>query len=175
MHIKLIGLRIATAASVLAATTLFAQMNHGNHAGHQHGGSAAAQEALNLPEPDQTVFGKYLKIESSLAKDSLEGVSDNTMALLDAVRNDAGKMFSSDVALAAEDLSKAKDLPGARQVFKRLSATLIKHLEANKDHAGSFERVFCSMANAKWLQKAGSPVSNPYLGASMARCGQIES
>ncbi len=173
-------MRIATAAGVLAASTLFAQMNHGDmnmgqggHSGHQHGSTQANQAPL--PEPAQTVFDKYFKIQTALAGDSLQGVSDNAMALMDAVRNDSAKTFSADVGQAAEDLTKAKDLSVARQVFKRLSGNLIKHLEAHNEHAVHFERVFCSMANAKWLQKAGSPVSNPYLGKSMARCGQIES
>jgi hypothetical protein len=51
---------------------------------------------------------------------------------------------------------------------------LIKYLAANKAHAGHYVKAFCPMANARWLQ-TGSTVSNPYLGKSMARCGQIES
>ena len=173
-------MRIATAVGVFAASTLFAQMNHGDmdmgqggHSGHQHG--SAQGDKASLPEPARTVFDKYFKIQTALAEDSTQGVNENAMALMDAIRSDSAKTFSSDIGQAAEDLAKAKDLSVARQVFKRLSANLIKHLEAHQEHAARFERVFCSMANAKWLQKAGSPVSNPYLGKSMARCGQIES
>lgn len=171
----------AAAFGMLTTPALLAQMDHSGmggmdhsaHGGHQHDGMAASQTPL--PEPAQTVFQRYLKIEATLAQDSVQGVNDNAMALTDAIRNDSPKTFSGDVAQAAEDLTKAKNLEVARQVFKRLSDGLIKHLETNKEHAARFEKVFCSMANAKWLQKAGTPVSNPYLGKSMATCGQIQS
>lgn len=71
-------------------------------------------------------------------------------------------------------LNKASDLKTAREAFKPLSDSLIKCLGANKAHRGHYVRVFCPMANARWLQ-TGSVVSNPYYGKSMARCGKIES
>jgi len=178
---KKLTLLIATAVGVLTTPALLAQMNHGDMGGMNHGdhgahqSGASAQPHAALPAPVQTVFTNYLKIQTALAQDSLQGVSDSAVAIRMAAQGDSSKTFSADVARAAEDLTKAYDLNVARDVFKRLSGNLITYLEAHKDQAGHFEKVFCSMANARWLQKAGSAVSNPYLGKAESRCGKIES
>lgn len=174
MNLKRIFLGAVTAASVLAAPTLFAQMNHENHAGHQHGGNAHAEHALALPEPAQAVFTNYLNIQIALAKDSLEGIKASSVAISASIRNDPAGTFSAEVAQAAGDLSKTTDLKAARQVFQRLSGSLIKYLAVHKEQANHFVKVFCPMANAVWLQ-TGSVVNNPYLGKEMARCGNIQS
>lgn len=178
LNMKKLVLLSTTVLCMFTAPALFAQMDHSgmggmDHSGHQHG--LAPGDQAPLPQPAQTVFQRYLKIETTLSQDSIQGISDNAMALMEAIRRDSSKTFSPEIAQAAEDLAKAKNIETARQVFRRLSDNLIKHLEANKEHAARFEKVFCSMANAKWLQKAGTPVSNPYLGKSMATCGQIQS
>lgn len=183
---KTLTLLIATAVGVLATPALLAQhdmggMNHGDHSAHQHGGGNTQTPQAPLPEPAKTVFDNYLKIQADLAQDFLQGVhdgkalKDRALAIAEAVRNDSNKTFSADVAQQAETLSKATDLKAAREAFKPLSDSLIKYLDAHKDQAGNFEKVFCSMASARWLQKTGSAVNNPYMGKSMARCGQIQS
>jgi hypothetical protein len=174
MHIKRISLRIATAAGVLAASTLFAQMNHGSHADHQHGGMAPAEHALALPEPAQSVFTNYLNIQTALAGDSFQGVRNSATAMLTSIRSDSAGTFSAEVAQAAEELAKATDITVGRQEFKRLSGTLIKYLDAHKEHASHLVKAFCPMANAVWLQ-TGSIVNNPYMGKQMAHCGEIRS
>ncbi|ODU23882.1 MAG: hypothetical protein ABS95_02925 [Verrucomicrobia bacterium SCN 57-15] len=184
---KKLTLLIATAVGVLTTPALLAQMNHdmggmnhGDHSAHQHGGNTQTAQTP-LPEPVKTVFDNYLKIQADLAQDFLQGVHDSkalkdrALAIAEAVRNDPNKTFSTDLVQQAETLSKATDLKTAREAFRPLSDSLIKYLGAHKDQAGNFEKVFCSMANARWLQKAGSAVNNPYMGKSMARCGQIES
>jgi hypothetical protein len=187
MHMKKLTLLIATAVGVLTTPALLAQMNHdmggmnhGDHSAHQRGGNTQTSQAP-LPEPAKTVFDNYIKIQADLAQDFLQSARDSkalkerALAIAEAVRNDSNKAFPADIAQQAETLSKATDLKAAREAFKPLSESLIKYLAAHKDQAGNFEKVFCSMANARWLQKASSAVSNPYMGKSMARCGQIES
>jgi hypothetical protein len=173
MQIKKITLRIATAVGVLAASTLFAQMNHEGHSGHQHG-SAHIDQAPTLVEPVQTVFTNYLYIQTALAADSFQSVRESATAILTSIRSDSAGTFSPEVAKAAEDLARATDITAGRQVFKRLSGTLIKYLDANKEHAGHFVKAFCPMANAAWLQ-TGSVINNPYLGKEMVRCGRLQS
>jgi 3-methyladenine DNA glycosylase AlkC len=135
---------------------------------------APAEHALALPEPAQSVFTNYLNIQTTLAGDSFQGVRDSAAAILTSIRSDSAGTFSAAVAQAAEDLAKATDITVGRQVFKRLSDTLIKYLDAHKEHASHFVKAFCPMANAMWLQ-TGSVVNNPYLGKEMARCGNIQS
>lgn len=173
MNMKRIPVLIATAAGLLAAPALFAQHNHADHGAQQHDMNAHTQPAPALPKPVQTVFDSYIKLQTALAQDSMQGVTANASAIAKSVQGDSAKTLPADVAKQAETLAKAGDLKAAREAFKPLSDSLIKYLAANKAHAGHFVKVFCPMANARWLQ-SGSVVSNPYYGKSMARCGKIE-
>ncbi len=123
-------------------------------------------------EPVKSVFDHYLKIESALANDSIEGVAANAPAIASAVRSDSMKMPSPEMAAQADALAKAKDLATARAVFKRLSKSLIQYL-ADHEISGAYVEVYCPMAKASWLQKGGK-IDNPYLGASMRSCGEIQ-
>ena len=174
MHMKRIPVLIATAAGLLAAPALFAQHNHAGHGAHQPAPNARTEPAPALPKPVQTAFDSYIKIQTVLAQDSLQGVSANATAIAKAVQSDSAKALPADVVQQAEALAKASDIKAAREAFKPLSDSLIKYLGANKAHRGHYVQVFCSMANGRWLQ-TGTVVSNPYYGKSMARCGKIES
>lgn len=174
MNMKRIPVLIATAVGLLAAPALLAQHNHADHGAHQPGANARTEPAPALPKPVQAVFDSYIKIQNALAQDSMQGVSANAAAIAKAVQGDSAKTLPADVAQQAEALAKAGDIKAARESFKPLSDSLIKYLSANKAHRGHYVQVFCSMANARWLQ-TGSVVSNPYYGKSMARCGKIES
>lgn len=174
MNMKRIPVLLATAAGLLAAPALMAQHNHGDHSAHQHDMNAHTEAAPALPKPVQAVFDSYIKIQTALAQDSLKDVSANATAIAKAVQGDSTKALPADVTQQADTLAKASDLKAAREAFKPLSDSLIKYLAANKAHAGHYVKVFCSMANARWIQ-TGTVVSNPYFGKSMLRCGKIES
>lgn len=126
-----------------------------------------------LKEPVNSVYDHYLKIQSSLAKDSLKGVSDDAGAIAKAVKGDSAKLLPAEVASEAEALAKAADLSAAREDFKPLSKSLIQYLADHKVHSDSFIEVYCPMADASWLQDRDE-VSNPYLGKSMPTCGQTK-
>ena len=174
---KMNTLLIAAVIGTLATPSLLAQMNMGgmDMGNHNH----SAQQAPVLPEPAKTVFDYYFKIQTRLAEDGLRTSRDartlqeNALVIATAIRHDSTKTFSDDVAQQAEALANAKDLKTAREAFKPLSESLIKYRDAHKDQTGQLIKVFCSMANAAWLQNA-TPVSNPYLGQEMAHCGQIQ-
>ncbi len=125
-----------------------------------------------LMEPVKSVFDNYLKIESALANDSIEGVASNASAIASAVRGDSMKMLSPEIAAQADALAKTKDLASARAVFKRLSKSLTQYLN---DHniSAAYVEVYCPMAKASWLQK-DEKVNNPYMNASMRGCGEIQ-
>lgn len=126
-----------------------------------------------LMEPVKSVYDNYLKIQSSLARDSIKGVSDEANAISKAVKGDSMKMLPTEVGTQADALAKATDVSSARETFKDLSASLIKYLADNKVKSGSYTEAFCPMANASWLQSSKT-VSNPYLGQSMPTCGEIK-
>src|ERR1700739_1310193 len=87
---------------------------------------AAGDDAMM--EPVKSVYDNYLKIQQSLAQDSLEGVSDKAAAMAKAIEGDDMKMLSPEIATQAETLAEAKDLKAARNAFKPLSESLIKYL-----------------------------------------------
>jgi len=129
-----------------------------------HAGSPA------LPAPVRSVYGDYLKIQASLAKDSMTGVTENADAIAKAVQADA-KTLPAAVATEAETLAKAPDLKSARAAFKPLSDSLIQYLADHKAK-DAYVQVYCPMANASWLQ-ADKTVKNPYMGKAMSDCGEI--
>src|SRR5713226_42361 len=125
-----------------------------------------------LKEPVKSVSDHYLKIQSALANDSIDGVTSNASAIGSAVRGDSMKMLSPEMASQADALAKTKDLAQARAVFKRLSKSLIQYLANHKITSASVE-VYCPMVKASWIQK-DKKINNPYLGGSMRSCGTIK-
>jgi len=132
---------------------------------------ARAGDNSTLPGPVKSVYDDYLKIQSSLANDSMTGVAENAGAIEKAVEGDANSLPAS-VVTEAEALAKASSLRSARAAFKPLSDSLIKYL-ADRKAKGAYVQVYCPMARASWLQ-AGKNVNNPYFGQAMANCGEIQ-
>lgn len=131
-----------------------------------------AAESPALMQPAKSVYDHYLKIQTSLAKDSVKGVDEEASAIAKAVEGDSMKMLPADVAKQAKTLSEAKDLKTARAAFKPLSESLIKYLADHKAK-GAYVEVYCPMAKAGWLQ-SDKNVKNPYLGSEMPTCGVIK-
>jgi hypothetical protein len=146
------------------------------HAGH----GAAATSAATAPakpvfaEPAQSVFDNYLKVQAALVQDSLEGLSAAGPAIAKAIQADSQQALSAKVAQQAEALGKTKDLDAARAAFKSLSDSLIEFVKTQKAATGTYHVAYCPMAKASWLQ-TGTTIMNPYMGKSMAHCGQIKS
>jgi Protein of unknown function (DUF3347) len=132
-------------------------------------GRAADHSALTAPV--KSVYGDYLKIQASLANDSLTGVAENAEAIEKVVQGDA-KSLPASVATGAGTLAKATNLKSSRAAFKSLSDSLIKYL-ADHQAKDAYVEVYCPMARASWLQ-ANRKVNNPYFGQAMATCGEIQ-
>ncbi len=126
-----------------------------------------------LMEPVKSVLDHYLKIQGELAKDSIKGVDEHAAAIAKAVKGDAMKMLSPDVAKQADTLAQAKDLKAARAAFKPLSASLVKYLADNKSGVGTYHEAYCPMVKASWLQ-TGKAIKNPYMGKQMLSCGELK-
>jgi membrane fusion protein, copper/silver efflux system len=134
-----------------------------------------AEKADNpaLMEPVKSVYDNYLKIQTALTRDSLEGVAEKAGAMAKAIKGDEMKMLSADIAKQAEILAQATDLKTARKAFKPLSDSLIKYLADHKVESGSYNEAYCPMVEASWLQSGGK-INNPYMGKSMPGCGEIK-
>lgn len=136
---------------------------------------AVGTQAADIPalmQPVKSVYDHYLKIQTSLAKDSLKGVHEEADVIAKAVEADSMKMLPTEVASEAGKLGAAKDLKDARVAFKSLSESLIKYLADHKAR-GAYVEVYCPMAKAGWLQ-ADKNVKNPYMGNAMSSCGVIK-
>src|SRR5438132_7159590 len=81
-----------------------------------------------VKEPMKSVLDHYLKIQSALANDSIDGVASNASVIASAVRGDSMKMLSPEMAAQADALAKAQDLASARTAFKRLRKSLVHYL-----------------------------------------------
>lgn len=137
-----------------------------------HSASHAADNPA-LMEPVKSVLDHYLMIQNELAKDSVKGLEEHANAIAKAVKGDDMKMLSPDVSKQAEKLAKTKDLKGAREAFKPLSASLVKYLADNKAGKGTYHEAYCPMVKANWLQ-TGTDITNPYMGKSMLTCGVLK-
>jgi Cu(I)/Ag(I) efflux system membrane fusion protein len=133
-----------------------------------------------------SMLGAYDRIRDSLAKDRLEGVAGQAVALRGFIR----QLISSSPELIKEEgyrnaLTKlrrtaesfdARNLEDARAQFGFFSADLIAFLKLNPalmDHP--LYTVTCPMwkeSPAQWLQTTPQ-VKNPYLGTKMPDCGQV--
>lgn len=154
---------------LLLATALLAAPLAGFAADKMEG---MKSESPALMQPVKSVYAHYLKIQNSLAEDSLKGVADEAMAIAKAVTGDSMKMLPGEVAKQADALAAAKDLKAARAAFKPLSDSLIKYLADHKVK-GAYVEVYCPMAKASWLQ-ADKNVKNPYMGSDMSSCGEVK-
>ncbi len=142
----------------------------------QGAGRAATEHTVVKPVfsgPVQLVFDNYIKVQETLAQDSVEGVSGAGSAMANAIRGDAKQTLSPEVAQQAEALAKAKDLEAARAAFKSLSESLIQFVKGQKTAAGTYHVAYCPMAKASWLH-TGNSVVNPYMGKAMVHCGQLK-
>lgn len=130
---------------------------------------------------------QYDRIRLALANDTLDGVANAAGRIAETGGmaghlHPGGKAGSSvtemrdtkplldRLASEARTLAKAKDLDTARASFARMSDMLIEYRRMT--HSKNGVVVHCPMAKRSWLQK-DDKITNPFYGASMAKCGQI--
>ena len=134
----------------------------------------------------ESMLGAYDRIRESLAKDQIEGVAGQAVALRGSIR----QLISLSPQLMKEDVYRnaliklrrtaesfdARNLEDARAQFGFFSADLIAFLTLNPalmDHP--LYTVTCPMwkeSPAQWIQTTPQ-VKNPFLGTQMPDCGQV--
>jgi Cu(I)/Ag(I) efflux system membrane fusion protein len=135
--------------------------------GHDHAAPAKTTEPLS------SVLAHYVKIQATLAADSLAGVPEAARSIAKLVADDATKTLPAALAAQAAAVADAKDIAAARERFKPLSVALIQHLEQNQVQTSLYFEAYCDMAKAGWLQ-VGRALRNPYFGKEMLECGEIK-
>jgi len=111
---------------------------------------------------EPTVLSAYIAAQEALAADNVPAARRALARLRTAV----GEPAVSRLASAAAD---AKDLAAIRTAFKPLSEALVR-LPWPAEYQPMYCPMFDGNAGATWVQKAG-PVTNPYYGTAMLRCG----
>ena len=145
-------------------------------------GVSSASQAAYATEFDETmgsIVTEYLKIQTSLAADSTEGVAgavkeiESSAKQLDPAKADPAhlehyKGIPESIIAACAEFDDPEDIGSVRVAFQELSKPVSMWVSMARPEG---KRVmYCSMKNAGWVQQ-GSEVANPYYGAEMLRCG----
>jgi hypothetical protein len=111
---------------------------------------------------DPGVIAAYIAAQESLARDDVSGAKHELSRLSKAVGEPA-------VSRLAAKAANGRDLAVVRAAFKPLSEALVR-LPWPRQYQPMYCPMYDGNAGATWVQKAG-PVTNPYYGGTMLRCG----
>ena len=111
---------------------------------------------------DPAVLASYVSAQEALSGDDLGGAQRALARLARAVGEPA-------VSRLAESGARAPDLSATRAAFKPLSEALVR-LPWPPEYQAMYCPMFDGNKGATWVQKSG-PVTNPYYGQTMLRCG----
>jgi Cu(I)/Ag(I) efflux system membrane fusion protein len=137
--------------------------------------AACAPSTKQTPKAGETmsqaIVEPYLKIQSVLAQDSVDGVRANAGNIATAATALGAPAMRIDTA--ALQLASAADLPDARAKFGVLSEAIVAYMTGLRLVAPDGVRVaYCPMVQKPWLQE-GSTLANPYYGSEMPTCGEF--
>lgn len=177
--------KIDSALQIQAKPSMMNPTGGGPPPGHDHGSqpmtsnaasaaSAAGAERLAVPAGQlAALIEPYLKLQAALAADDLQAARAQAGVMMKTTGHSGPLPELLHAMQAATDLEVAR-LPH----FAALSEAMIAAVRYRPgDAGGSLLRMHCPMADgshgADWLQRA-EPVRNPYFGATMPGCGDIE-
>jgi hypothetical protein len=124
----------------------------------------------------ENILDQYFLIQSSLAKDSTQGV-DGAAKEIASLASTAGvadpqiqKLFTQ-MEKAANQIQD-KDLKQTRNQFFELSKPLLVYLNQFYSGEKEYYRYFCDMVKKGWIQPKKGAL-NPYMGSAMPTCGEL--
>ena len=136
--------------------------------GSARGTSKTAQAGSAMP---QNIIEPYLKIQTALAHDSVDGVNANAGTIATAAS--ALGAPAATMNTAAQQLASASDLDAARSRFGTLSEAVVAYMDGQHLVAPNGVHVaICPMVQQPWLQE-GAAIENPYYGSEMLNCGNF--
>ncbi len=149
-------------------------------------GPSWGQESSNYNSKIAVLMQHYLKIQKSLANDSLEGVAKNGQRLVKQAQEIRILVADRMPTGAKRKLQHIKRSAGGlgdteilvvRRNFKLLSQFLVEFLEMvgvpNSLKSTPLYVFYCPIANGCWLQ-ADIKLANPFYGELMLRSGYLE-
>jgi Cu(I)/Ag(I) efflux system membrane fusion protein len=132
----------------------------------QTGNTPAAGTALT-----RTIVDPYLKIQSALADDSMDGVKANAGNIATAGAALGAPAMKIDTA--AVQLTSATELADARTKFAALSEAIDAYMTGlHLTPPDGVKVAVCPMVNKPWMQEGGA-IANPYYGKEMPTCGSF--
>lgn len=133
--------------------------------------SAGQESTAAATELSSGIVDPYLKINTALAADSIDGVKANAGDIATAASS-LGP-FAFRIGTSAVQLASAADLADARTKLGALSEAIDAYMATQHLAPPAGIRVaFCPMVMKPWLQKDG-PLRNPYYGSQMLTCGSF--
>jgi hypothetical protein len=135
--------------------------------------------AMEFDQAMEPILTEYLKIQTSLAADSTEGVAaavhkiESSAKKLDpgtaaAPHREHYKNIPQDIVVACGKFNDPDDLSSVREAFQELSKPISMWVTMARPEGKHV--MYCSMKKAGWVQQ-GSEVANPYYGSEMLTCG----
>ena len=121
----------------------------------------------SIAETRPAFIAPYLEIQTTLAKDSTEGLPAKIPALVSALKSAKQEKASK----AASQMEGAKTIAEYRDRFQKVSDILLPWMKKHK--VKGLILAYCPMKKAYWLQAKGD-LRNPYYGAEMLECGVEE-
>ena len=114
-----------------------------------------------------SIIDPYVKIQTALAADSVDGVRANAGDLATAVTALGSPAFK--IATAAATLTSAGELDDARQKFGTMSDAIVTYMDGLHLTLPDGVHVATCPTTKPWLQ-SGDAIANPYTGPS-SPCG----
>lgn len=139
------------------------------------GGCMPAPATSNTPEGGSpmpsSIVDPYLKIQTALYADSLDGVKANAGNMATAASPFGAPAFR--IGTAAVQLSSATELADARAKFGTLSDAIITYMDGlHQTPPEGVHIASCEATRKQWLQE-GDSIANPYDGSSAPACGSL--
>jgi hypothetical protein len=134
-----------------------------------------APQGGNTPAAGSTmprgIVDPYLKIQTALAADSVDGIRQNAGEI--ATASSALGAPAMKIDMAAVQLAAATELPDARTKFGALSEAIDTYMTGLKLAPPEGVKVaYCPMVKKPWMQE-GETIANPYYGKEMPTCGSF--
>lgn len=138
-------------------------------------------DASQPATPAQRLLQEYLRLQTKLAADDAAGARRSFTDVQSAAKVEALPLPAEQrarIEAAAGQGASAPNIAAARTAFAGVSDALLAWLSASENPLSQpLTVVHCPMAldgkGSRWLQ-LGPQVKNPYFGAEMLTCGDVE-
>jgi hypothetical protein len=124
----------------------------------------------------RAILDPYLKIQSALADDKVEGIradAGNLVTAATALGAPAMKIDTAALQLAAATEAAPPDIQDVRDKFGALSEAIDTYMTGlHLTPPDGVKVAVCPMARKPWMQE-GETLANPYYGKQMPTCGRF--